>query len=199
MSYLSAKDLDFDSIPIIDVSSLEEDDDRALRDVADQIRAACTQVGFFHVRNHGVVESVVDKASETAKQFFALLLDDKQRVAVNQLNRAFMKIGIAKMTGATNPDQKELFTIGLELDEEDTEVKAGVPLRGPNNWPSYMPQMQEHFYRYYLQVVECSRRLLKAVSVSLDLNESFFDSKDTKPMARSQLIYYPPQPPELGS
>ena len=198
MSYETAKP-DFYAIPIIDVSPLEQDDVRALREVADEIRSACTQVGFFYIRNHGVPETVIDNAAKTAKQFFSLPLDEKQRVAINQLNRGFMKIGIAKMAGFPNPDQNELFTIGLELDDEDADVKAGAPLRGPNNWPSFMPQMQEHFYRYYLEVVECSRRLLQAVAVGLDLSDDFFASKYTKPLVRSQLVYYPPHPPELGN
>ena len=41
------------ALPVIDLSSCS-DDDRALADVAASIGAACRDVGFFYVVNHGV-------------------------------------------------------------------------------------------------------------------------------------------------
>ena len=78
------------------------------------------------------------------------------------------------MYQATKPDYKEFFSIGLELPEDDPSVLAGEALRGPNNWPDFMPSLQPALYGYYEAIGACGADLLRAVAVSLDIDEMFF-------------------------
>ena len=100
------------------------------------------------------------------------------------------------MYQATKPDYKEFFSIGLELPEDDPSVLAGEALRGPNNWPDFMPSLQPALYGYYEAIGACGADLLRAVAVSLDIDEMFFVSKYMKRMQRTQMVYYPPQAPK---
>jgi isopenicillin N synthase-like dioxygenase len=43
-----------DTLPIIDLASLGEGEGASLARIAAEVGAACREVGFFHVVNHGV-------------------------------------------------------------------------------------------------------------------------------------------------
>ena len=173
-------------LPIVDLSLPPEEAARA-------IEAACTGPGFFYLRNHRVPEEVIARTVEQARLFFRQPAEEKRRAAVNRNHRGFNALGDALMFGAARPDAKEFFSIGLELPEDDPEVVAGRPLRGPNNWPPGMPAFREAFAGYYEAMGACGAVLLRRVARALGVDEGFFDDKYRKRLQRSQMIYYPPQ------
>jgi len=181
-------------IPLIDFSGVREGDAAALVRVGHEIREACTTIGFFYIVNHGVPQDVIDAAEASARKFFAFPVETKRRAAVNQRHRGFNSLGDATMYQAKRPDYKEFYSIGLELPEDDPDVLAGQALRGPNNWPDFMPELRPALYGYYEAIGECASHLLRAVASSLDIDEHFFASRYTKRMQRTQMVYYPPQP-----
>jgi len=73
----------FDSIPVIDVSPLFAGDDAAKRRVAEAVRAASVQVGFFYVRGHNVSEDLMRATYLAAKYFFALPESTKRAIVVH--------------------------------------------------------------------------------------------------------------------
>jgi isopenicillin N synthase-like dioxygenase len=183
-------------IPIIDLAGVRAGDPQALTRVAHEIREACTTIGFFYIINHGVPQAAIDAAEQAARTFFAFPVETKRRAAVNQRHRGFNALGDATMYQAKRPDYKEFFSIGLELPEDDPDVRAGQALRGPNNWPDFMPELRPALYGYYEAVAACGADLLRAVAVSLGVDEHFFAPRYTKRMQRTQMVYYPPQPPQ---
>jgi len=183
-------------IPVVDLAAVRALDPVGLREAAAAIRDACTSIGFFYVSHHGVPTDVLEGAVKAAREFFAYPPEVKRRVAVNHRHRGFNALGDAVMYQATRPDYKEFFSIGLELPEDDPSVLAGEALRGPNNWPDFMPSLQPALYSYYEAIGACGADLLRAVAVSLDIDETFFVSKYTKRMQRTQMVYYPPQAPK---
>jgi isopenicillin N synthase-like dioxygenase len=186
------------AIPIIDLDGVRQGDRAATARVAAAIRAACTGVGFFYVTNHGVPAPVIAAAVEQARAFFALPLERKREVSVNARHRGFNALGDALMYEAKRPDYKEFYSMGLELPEDDPDVVAGEPLRGPNNWPKGMPEFRAALSAYYEAIGACGADLLRCVAVSLGRPEDFFASRYRKRLQRTQIVYYPPQPPELG-
>ncbi len=100
------------------------------------------------------------------------------------------------MYQAKRPDYKEFFSIGLELPEDDPDVLADRRYADPNNWPEFMPELRPALYGYYEAVGACGADLLRAVAVSLGVDEHFFAPRYTKRMQRTQMVYYPPQPPQ---
>jgi isopenicillin N synthase-like dioxygenase len=185
-------------IPIIDFAPASSGDAQGLRTVAQQVRDACTGVGFFYIRNHGVPQPVIERAAAAARGFFHHPLEKKRAVAADANHRGFHAMGDALMYGARRPDRKEFFSIGLELPPDDPNVLAGEPLRGPNNWPSFMPALQPALYAYHQAVGACGAALLRVVALSLGLEPGFFAARYAKPLQRTQIIYYPPQDPAGG-
>jgi isopenicillin N synthase-like dioxygenase len=47
-------------------------------------------------------------------------------------------------------------------------------------------------------MLACGADLMRAVAVSLELDVDFFVSRYRKPLQRTQIVYYPPQPADLG-
>jgi len=184
-------------IPIIDFAGVRAGDSAALRAAARAVHEACTGVGFFYIAGHGVPNEVIETAAEAARQFFAFPLETKRSVAANANHRGFHAKGDALMYGANKPDAKEFYSIGLELGADDPNVRAGEPLRGPNNWPSFMPELRPALFRYFEEMATCGADLLRVVAISLGLDEAFFAPRYTKPLQRTQIIYYPTQPPAI--
>jgi isopenicillin N synthase-like dioxygenase len=109
------------TIPIISIAPLLAGGDEGLRSVAAAIRRAATEVGFFYIADHGV-----DAATHAiARRFFALPLADKRKAEINHRHRGHLKLGEAVMHGAKRPDLKESFIFGLDLPEDDPDVRAG--------------------------------------------------------------------------
>jgi isopenicillin N synthase-like dioxygenase len=183
-------------IPVVDFTGVRTGDPGALERAGREIHAACTQIGFFYLSNHGVPQAIIDRAEQAARRFFAFPVETKRLAAVNARHRGFNALGDATMYQATRPDYKEFFSVGLELPEDDPDVVAGQALRGPNNWPSFMPELQPALYNYYEAIGACGADLLRAVASGLGLPPAFFASRYTKRMQRTQMVYYPPQPPQ---
>ncbi len=186
-----------DEIPIIDFAGVRARDAAASRAAAREVHRACTGVGFFYIAGHGISSDVIEAAAGAARRFFAFPPEAKRSVAANANHRGFHAKGDALMYGAIKPDAKEFYSIGLELGPDDPNVRAGEPLRGPNNWPSFMPELRPALYRYFEAMGACGAHLLRVVALSLGLDEAFFVPRYTKPLQRTQIIYYPPQPPMI--
>jgi isopenicillin N synthase-like dioxygenase len=67
-------------IPIIDVSRIYSDDIRDRMNVAEEIREASKNIGFFYMVNHGIDPRYSEGAFEQAKRFFALPEEKKMEV-----------------------------------------------------------------------------------------------------------------------
>jgi isopenicillin N synthase-like dioxygenase len=112
-----------------------------------------------------------------------------------------MAPGGAKMHETARADLKESFNWALDLAADDPDVLSGdKPLLGPNNWPDDdLPELRSALYAYYLAACDCGRDLMRAFAVSLGAGESFFAPRFDKPIARGSALYYPPQPPQMGT
>ena len=79
------------TLPIVDLASSNESDGALLARIAAEVGAACRDVGFFYVVNHGVEARLVAEAFAQSHRFFALPLPDKRRLAIEKIggNRGY--------------------------------------------------------------------------------------------------------------
>ena len=198
MAYAKVNTISRDDIPVIDAAALVSDDPAVIAETGKAMREAAERIGFFYVSNHGVPQEIVDGAFAASKAFFAQDEATKRTAQINDRHRGFLAVGQAKMYAGAKIDLKESFLWGLELDEKDSDVAAGKPLMGPNNWPASQPALRTALSAYYDAVLGCGQRLLRGFAAALDLPAEHFAEKFRKPLARGSAIWYPPQPPELG-
>jgi isopenicillin N synthase-like dioxygenase len=187
-------------LPIIDVGTLIGPAGCSdMASVSKQICDACRDVGFFYIRNHGVPQDRIDAVLSASAKFFHLPRAEKDKTKINRFHRGYSALGDALMYGAQKPDYKEFFTMGLELPADDPDVLAGEALRGPNNWPEAVPELRRALSAYYDTIAVASARLLEAIAVGLGREQTFFEPLYRKRLQRTQVVWYPPQPAEMGS
>jgi len=67
--------LDFTEIPVIDLSDLVAGNDDPA--TIDALGAACRDVGFVYIQNHGVAQDLIDDCIAASDEFFARPMDEK--------------------------------------------------------------------------------------------------------------------------
>ena len=193
--FASAKETTRSEIPVIDVSGAVDGTD--IKGVAAEIYAAATDHGFFYISNHGIAQDLMNQAFAVSQSFFEQPVALKETVAVNAQQRGWMAQGMSHLQGAKTHDLKEVFFWGTETKLDDPDVLAGKPLIAVNQWPTEdFPRLHQDLTPYYNALCNVARKVMAAVAVSLDQPATFFDAMYEKPLARGQLVYYPPSTAE---
>lgn len=189
--FAAAKNAEVSAIPVIDISGAISGSD--IQGTANEIYEAATEHGFFYIANHGIEQDKMSRAFAITRDFFAQSAEGKATVAVDTQQRGWMAQGMSHLQGAKTHDLKEVFFWGAETAPNDPDILAGKPLVAVNKWPTEaFPRLENDLRPYYDAVCKVGRRLMSAIAVSLDQSPQFFDAFYQKPLARGQLVYYPP-------
>jgi len=193
--FAGAGTLEGGTIPLVDIArSLEHGDPAA---IADALTGAATDVGFFYLAGHGIDPALTMRAFATAREFFALPEEIKGSVAVGTDQRGWMASGMSRLEGAATHDLKEVFFWGSETAPDDPDVLAGKPLVAPNRWPSErFPRLERALRPYHEAVCGIAPHVLSALAMGLGAPADVFTPHYRKPLARGQLVYYPPSAAE---
>jgi isopenicillin N synthase-like dioxygenase len=181
-----------DGLPVIDISELSSGAGAAR--VAAEIDAACRDVGFFYVIGHGIPPDLTASVDGTAREFFALDDDEKSAISMHRGGRAWrgwFPVGGELTSG--KPDMKEGIYFGEELDAGDPRVQAGLPLHGPNLFPTRPAALRHAVLDYIDAVTTLGHRLLRGMAIGLGLDENWFDEHLTsEPLVLFRIFHYPP-------
>ena len=63
-------------LPVIDFAPMLEGDAAAKHALAAALARACTDTGFFYLKNHGVPQALIDRTFALSRDFFALPFDE---------------------------------------------------------------------------------------------------------------------------
>ncbi|KAI5988350.1 hypothetical protein EDD15DRAFT_2463559 [Pisolithus albus] len=186
----------FDSIPIIDVGHASTLDERIA--LAQQIRDACMNVGFFYIRNHGIPQETIDKAVSAMKGFFSLPLETKMKLYHREVGnfRGYEPVLDSNADPANRGDLHEGFEIGWEelvLKENDEKRANAGAMAGTNVWPSEPAEFRETCLNYYHAAIGVGKVLFRLFALALDLPETYFDDKTRNSAAAMRFLHYPPQ------
>jgi isopenicillin N synthase-like dioxygenase len=161
--------------------------------LVEQFKLACTNTGFFYVKNHGIPRQLVDGVFDATRRFFELPMEERLKDKIDErFRRGFMPMGVTQHPGH-KPDLKESYELGLDLPVSDPDVAAGLPLHGPNHWPADKPWLKDSAEAYFAQAIVLGKRLLRIFATALGQPQEFFLQYCTKPMVQSRLFHYPPQ------
>lgn len=185
---LRAKRESFDKIPVVDIAPLLDGSDK--KSVAKEIRWALSNAGFMYVKNHGIPADFVSSVFDVTRRFFDLPMEQKMALHVSKSDVA-LRGYIEPFGENTDPgktkDLKECFDMGPE------RATVEGPFFGPNPWPATLPEFRQLTYGYHEKMVLLSRQLLQGIAISLDLPETYFESRMTNPISIQRLLHYPPQ------
>ena len=63
---------EFSEIPIIDLAPMFSNDSGSKKEMAEKLREACVEVGFFYIKNHEIPESHMLGVRKQTENFFQL-------------------------------------------------------------------------------------------------------------------------------
>ncbi|ABA24606.1 2OG-Fe(II) oxygenase [Trichormus variabilis ATCC 29413] len=185
-------------LPIIDISGLTCQRNNSSDVVAQQIKQACQDYGFFYIVGHGVDEQLQTQLEHLSQEFFAQDQETKLKISMALGGRAwrgYFPVGNELTSG--RPDLKEGIYFGSELKDNHPLVKAGTPMHGRNLFPSNIPQFRETVLEYIDSMTKLGHILMAGIALSLDLDKSYFAERYTKdPLILFRIFNYPPN---LGS
>jgi isopenicillin N synthase-like dioxygenase len=187
-------------IPVIDFGPYFAGEPGALDALADHLRHACENIGFFYALNHGVPQAVIDRAFAASRRFHALPLTEKLKLSLNENNIGYMPMNASMQAAstvhkATRPNQNESFFISHDRDENHPDVRAGIPLRGRNQWPADQPGLRQDMMAYFHALSAMCDRMLPAFAVALDMpSDTFAPFFANEPHINLRFLHYPPQP-----
>lgn len=182
------------SIPIINISPLLGGTE-GCRAVAAEIGQACRECGFFYIIGHGVDEGLQQRLEHLSRRFFAQEVESKMEIQMARGGRAwrgYFPVGGELTSG--QPDLKEGIYFGAELGDDHPMTQAGVPLHGPNLFPSNIPEFRETMMEYIAVMTTLGHALMRGIALSLGLDESYFDEHYTgDPLILFRIFNYPAQ------
>ena len=187
------------AIPIIDVGPAFRGEPGGLDAVAQEVRRASEEVGFFYLAGHGVPKATIDAAFAASREFHAMPAEDKQRLAINENNIGYLGVnqsiqGASTVHKATRPNLNESFFISHDRAADHADVLAGLPLRGRNQWPDGHAAMRAAMVRYFKTLETVGERLLPVLARALDMpSDAFAPHFANEAHVNLRFLHYPPQ------
>ncbi|MBI07278.1 MAG: 2OG-Fe(II) oxygenase [Rhodospirillaceae bacterium] len=183
-------------VPVIDFGRIYCANEAEHKELAGELRDACTGPGYFYITNHQFPQSVIDRAHSAMKRFFALPLEEKMKTHYLEWpnHRGYVPLhGIQADHSLKGNDISEAIEMADDLPEDDSDYLRGLRFYGPNNWPTNPPEFRWALGTYYDCQIELGRSIYRAFELALDLEPGYFTSKYNKPLSRTRVCYYPPQ------
>src|SRR5690554_6000196 len=180
-------------LPILDLSRLDQDAAEA-EAFRTELREATHEYGFFYLTGHGVPQELLDDAIATARDFFALPLDDKLSIenVKSPHFRGYTRVGGELTLGKS--DWREQIDIGPERKAipKEPETPDYWVLEGPNQWPDALPHLREVVTEWQDQLNAVSLKLMQAWAESLGVEPDFFDDAFAeRPSTLIKIVRYP--------
>ncbi len=194
MAYAGARRVKAEAIPVIDVTPLRDGSDP--RAVARALYDASQGLGFIYIAGHGIPEESLERARAAALAFFRAPTAAKDTVRVSARHRGWIARGGATMQDDAKADLKESFVWGYQ--DAERAIPDDHPLRGPNLWPAFAPELEDHAMRFFHQAHEVALLMMRGFALGLDLPEDFFLRSADRPLSRASFVYYPAQPEAMG-
>ena len=189
---------DFTSIPVIDISPLYGDNLAGARAVAADIRRASVEAGFFYIRGHHMPPDLMRATLMASKFFFSRPDAEKRAIQVNGAHRGYVPFAQTTLGRQYKADLKESFNFAFPFAADDPDVVAGKPLIGVNQWPQGEEVWRSVLEDYYRTLFEVGQRVLEGFALALDAPRTYFRDLYKRPLVRTRLLHYPPQPEGSG-
>ena len=170
--------------------------------MAEQVDAACRDVGFFTVVGHGVDDGVVHRAWSAGQRFFSQESAMKSVVAMPAPGYPY---GYSPMAGEAlsyslgaggSPDLKESYVIGpidapaRPLDAMDDPDERAV--YAPNLWPD-IEGFRVAWEAYYRAMSTLAATLMDVFAEALGLGNGFFRPLIDRHGSAMRMLHYPHQ------
>jgi isopenicillin N synthase-like dioxygenase len=189
------------SIPLIDLADTDEANPERRREVAQQIRRACIDVGFFYVSHHGVADGLIARQFAAAEQVFRLPIEEKMALHMRRSPSlaGYEPVGEQVLdsqdttTTAGPSDLKESFHCATDFPDDHPLVQAGARGYGHNQWPAALPAFRTDVTAYFGAVHALADHILSLLALSLHQSDDWFEPFYAQAGGKLRMLRYPPQ------
>jgi isopenicillin N synthase-like dioxygenase len=160
-----------------------------------ELREAAHEVGFFYLSGHGVAPELLRDLMQAARAFFSL--PDADKLSIEMVNsphfRGYNRVASERTRG--RPDWREQIDIGPERPAvpRDVLTPSWARLRGPNQWPTAMPELRRTVTRWQTAALDVLSRILRAFALALGQPDALEPLYRDDPHHVVKLIRYPGQ------
>eukprot|EP01095_Lingulamoeba_sp_RSL-Kostka_P004610 TRINITY_DN15847_c0_g1_i1.p1 TRINITY_DN15847_c0_g1~~TRINITY_DN15847_c0_g1_i1.p1 ORF type:complete len:358 (+),score=115.04 TRINITY_DN15847_c0_g1_i1:35-1108(+) len=180
---------DFNKIPIIDISSLYNDENELeKKNTLNLIKIACENIGFFCVTGHDIPGDLITSVCELTYDFFK-----REEEFKNKINRDkfFGYFGLGTEITSNKKDWHE----GIDLCVPRMLTNDFVLQNfGENKFPA-IDNFKETVESYLDKMEGLGKLLVESLAINLDLDiDQFSPSFLDSPFCTCRLLGYPPQP-----
>ncbi|KNE69036.1 hypothetical protein AMAG_13911 [Allomyces macrogynus ATCC 38327] len=166
----------------------------ALRALALQMREACTQCGFFLIKNHGVPDAQIEDMVSQCRRLFALPKEVKEQFRVGH-NLGYFAIGEENLNPAVQVHDGD-FKEGMDLVADVQDRRPGeVATPYPTN--AQVPGFRAACEAYFDVMTKLGRAVMRVLAVAMGQPATFFDRALARPRSQLRLLRYPAAPPGM--
>lgn len=185
------------TLPVIDIGPFVRESSLAERErVARELREVCINLGFFYITGHGIPASELEEVIDWGHRFFGLPMEEKMKMHQSKSpgKQGYVSVGGVDPYGKSvvEPDIKERFAMSRErLPGEPPGPSFNT---GEAVWPApeVLPGFEAAMKSHMAKRCDVARKLVRAIAMSLDLPESFFDEMYRYMGGTLMYNYYPP-------
>ena len=174
------------SIPIIDIAPLISPTSNLSQrqQVANQIGAACSDIGFFAIVNHGIPPATIEALLASSRKFFDMPEEDKMAAksandaeypygyerseVLSKGRRLDGTVGREDECKSSAPDLKETFSLGPRLSPDGQLARRWPPKLSSDD--DFVSTHEE----YYTVMEQLAHSLLRGFALTLGLEEDYF-------------------------
>ncbi len=185
----SPEDARPDDIPTIDLEAFfKTGSDDELDVVAEQLRVACEETGFFSIVGHGISSHDLNNTFDQVRQFHAMPLEYKKTVLMDRPEwpvggMGYLPLKNHKLPARATGNVNEAFIVKCDdkLSMDD------------NQWPDaqQLPEFRAQVEHYAGRVTSLGKRMLPIYARALDMPTDYFDEAFTNPLYRLRMTHYP--------
>ena len=192
---ISARKLDWDEIPVIDLSSWFQGNYEEQKKVADEVVSACCTSGFFYIVNHQVPQQLLASVFEVSRNFFALPIQQKEKVSfeLGNKNRGYIPLGGESSDPNAKRDEKEAYDFTHKVPADAAGELMMDRISGENLWAEQPANLKPVIEQYLEKCIELGTTLFQIFAVGLGLERHYFDDKINYPIAQLRMLHYPAQ------
>ncbi|MGB1255410.1 MAG: isopenicillin N synthase family dioxygenase [Thiolinea sp.] len=177
-------------IPVLDLASyFTTGDESALNTLADQLRIACEEVGFFSITGHQIPKQQMEHTFTMVRRFHELPADTKRSILMDRPEwpvggMGYLPVKNRKLPARDKGNLNEAFIIKCdhELGFDD------------NQWPddAALPAFRQTVEDYAKTLETLGKRLLPIFARALEMPTDFFAEAFHAPLYRLRMTHYPP-------
>jgi isopenicillin N synthase-like dioxygenase len=166
----------FSNIPILNLEQFTYGDLEQQKEFVSLYGQALSEYGFVLIENHSISKEIIDKAYDSAKDFFSLPLETKLQYANLQINRGYKPYN--KNREDKKSDLQEYWHVGSSI--------------YGNVWPATTDEFENDLSLLYNEISESCLPLLEAASLYMNKESDFLFNFTQKGDSIMRVIHYLP-------